>query len=85
MTTTLSSKGQIVLNAALRRFLGLSTGAVFSIRTENRVIVLDPITPARSKGRIVKETGSGFSVIEASSDTPELTSDRVKEMLADFP
>lgn len=69
MATTLSSKGQIVLNAALRRSLGLSTGTDFSIRTENRVIVLDPITPARSEARIVKEARSGFSVLEKQAAT----------------
>ena len=85
MTTILSSKGQVVLNAALRRSLGLSTGTVFSVRSENRAIVLEPIAPARSKGKIVKEPGSGFSVLEASGKIPKLTSERVKEMLADFP
>jgi len=85
MTTVLSSKGQVVLNAALRRSLGLSPGTVFSVRSENRAIVLEPIAPARSKARFVKATGSGFSVLEASGDVPELTSERVKEMLADFP
>ena len=85
MTTILSSKGQVVLNAALRRSLGLSTGTVFSVRSENRTIILEPVTPARSKGRIIKEAGSGFSVLEVSGDAPELTSERVKEMLAEFP
>lgn len=85
MTTTLSSKGQIVLNAALRRSLGLSAGTVFTVRSEDRVIVLEPITPARSMGRIVKDTKSGFSVLEVNKDTPKLTSQRVKEMLVDFP
>jgi bifunctional DNA-binding transcriptional regulator/antitoxin component of YhaV-PrlF toxin-antitoxin module len=85
MTTILSSKGQVVLNAALRRSLGLSAGTVFSVRSENRAIVLEPISPVRSKGMIVKEPSSGFSVLEASGNIPKLTSERVKEMLADFP
>jgi len=85
MTTTLSSKGQVVLNAALRRSLDLSAGTVFSIRIENRTIVLEPIIPARSKGRIVKDSGSGFSVLEVNKGTPKLTSQRVKDMLVDFP
>lgn len=85
MTTVLSSKGQVVLNAALRRSLGLSAGTVFSIRSEKRAIVLEPITPARSKGKIVKEPRSGFSVLEVSGPTPKLTSERIKEMLSDFP
>jgi len=75
----------VVLNAALRRSLGLSTGTIFSVRSENRAIVLEPIAPARSKGKIVKEPGSGFSVLEASGNIPKLTSERVKEMLAGFP
>ena len=85
MTTILSSKGQVVLNVALRRSLGLSTGTVFSVCSENRAIVLEPIAPVRSKGKIVKEPCSGFSVLEASGNIPKLTSERVKEMLADFP
>ncbi|MEI8309480.1 MAG: AbrB/MazE/SpoVT family DNA-binding domain-containing protein [Verrucomicrobiota bacterium] len=85
MTTILSSKGQVVLNAALRRSLGLSAGTVFSVRSENRAIVLEPISPARSKGKIVKEPSTGFSVLEAIGNIPKLTSERVKEMLADFP
>lgn len=85
MTTILSSKGQVVLNAALRRSLGLSTGTVFSVRCENRAIILDPITPARSKGKIVKEADSGFSVLQTSGDIPKLTSERIKDMLVDFP
>ena len=85
MTTILSSKGQVVLNASLRRTLGLSTGTVFSVRSENRAIILEPIAPARSKGKIVKAPGSRFSVLEASGNIPKLTSERVKEMLADFP
>jgi bifunctional DNA-binding transcriptional regulator/antitoxin component of YhaV-PrlF toxin-antitoxin module len=85
MTTILSSKGQVVLNAALRRSLGLSAGTVFSVRSENRTIILEPITPARPKGRIVKQPGSGLSVLEAGRSIPMLTSERVREMLADFP
>lgn len=84
MTTILSSKGQVVLNAALRRSLGLSTGTVFAIRSENRSVILEPLTPARTKGKIVKQAG-GFSALEAGASAPKLTSERVKEMLADFP
>jgi hypothetical protein len=65
--------------------MGLSAGTIFSVRAENRAIVLEPITPARSKGRIVKKAGSKFSVLEVSGDTPKLTSERVKEMQSDFP
>jgi bifunctional DNA-binding transcriptional regulator/antitoxin component of YhaV-PrlF toxin-antitoxin module len=85
MTTVLSSKGQVVLNAELRRSLGLAAGTVFSVRSENRSIILDPISPARPKARMVKEPGSGYSVLEAGGNIPQLTGERVKEMLADFP
>ena len=40
------------------------TGTVISVSRENRPIVLGPIMPARSKGKIVKEAGSMSSVFE---------------------
>lgn len=85
MTTVMSSKGQVVLNVALRRALALTAGTVFSVRSENRTIVLEPLSPSRKNGRIVKDPRSGYSVLEVGGKTPVLTNERVRDMLADFP
>ncbi|MFZ4777386.1 MAG: AbrB/MazE/SpoVT family DNA-binding domain-containing protein [Terrimicrobiaceae bacterium] len=85
MTTVLSSKGQVVLNAALRRSLGLSAGTVFNVRLENQSIVLEPVKSGRPQGLIVKDRRSGFSKLDLGKNSPPLTSERVRELLADFP
>lgn len=51
MTTTLSSRGQIVLNASLRRLLGLTPGMKFAVRGESDRIVLEPIRLPRPEGK----------------------------------
>ena len=84
MTATLSSKGQIVLNASLRRVLGLTPGMKFEVRGENDRIVLEPIRLSKPSARIIKETSSGYSVLDVE-DAPTLTSERVAAALADFP
>ncbi len=84
MTTTLSSKGQIVLNASLRRVLGLTPGMKFEVRGESDRIILEPIRLARPEARIIKENSTGCSVFDIE-DAPPLTSDRVAAALADFP
>ncbi len=85
MTTVLSSKGQVVLNASIRRSLGLSPGTVFNVRCERRKIVLDPVTPGRAKGRAVRDARTGAVVLDVDADVPSLTSERVRDLLADFP
>jgi AbrB family looped-hinge helix DNA binding protein len=84
MTTTLSSKGQIVLNASLRRVLGLTPGMKFEVRGESDRIILEPIRLSRPEARIIKENSTGCSVLDIE-DAPTLTSDRVAAALADFP
>jgi AbrB family looped-hinge helix DNA binding protein len=84
MTTTLSSKGQIVLNASLRRVLGLTPGMKFEVRGERDRIILEPIRLSRPEARIIKEKSTGCSVLDIE-DAPTLTSDRVAAALADFP
>ena len=84
MTTTLSSKGQIVLNASLRRVLGLTPGMKFEVRGERDRIILEPIRLSRPEARNIKENSTGCSVLDVE-DAPTLTSDRVAAALADFP
>ena len=54
MTATLSSKGQVVLNASLRRAFGLTPGMKFEIRGENGFIVLEPLrSPKPNVGEMI--------------------------------
>ena len=84
MTATLSSKGQIVLNASLRRAFGLTPGMKFEIRGENDFIVLEPLRSPKPQARIIKEAASGHSVLDVE-DAPTLTSERIAAALSDFP
>jgi AbrB family looped-hinge helix DNA binding protein len=89
MTTKLSSKGQVVLPAQLRRKLALQTGDALEIHLENASegerIVITRKKMNRPKRKIIKDPITGWPVLEAPPGTPILTSEMVKEMLADFP
>lgn len=81
MTTILSSKGQIVIPLEIRRKLGLSAGAVISCAVEDGRIVLDPRGSAR-RAKIVNE--GDYLALEAPEGAPEMTSERVKEILSEL-
>ncbi len=85
MTTTLSSKGQVVLPKAARRKLGLLPGTKFVCRVRDGEIVLVPEATVATKAKIGRNAVSGLPVLVPPKNTPPLTSERVREMLADFP
>lgn len=85
MRTVLSSKGQIVLNAALRRSLGLAPGAIFSIKEHDGKIILEQVAEGKPRGVLVRDPESGRTVLKVSQAAPLLTSQRVKDLLANFP
>jgi AbrB family looped-hinge helix DNA binding protein len=89
MTTKLSSKGQIVLPAQLRRKLALQTGDDLEIHLEQagegERIVITRKKMSRPRRKIIKDPITGWPVLEAPPGTPLLTSERVRDMLADFP
>ncbi len=85
MQTKVSTKGQIVLPGALRRRLDIRAGDMLDIAVEgDRVVLTAPERP-REKARIIADPKTGLPVIYLSPDTPVLTSEMVREMLADFP
>jgi AbrB family looped-hinge helix DNA binding protein len=85
MTTTLSSKGQIVLPSGARRRLGLKPGMIFSCRVNGGDIVLTPSLKVAPAPKLRRSKVTGSLVVHNPVGTPELTSARVKELLADFP
>ncbi len=79
MTTTLSSKGQVVIPLEIRKRLGLPTGAVISCEIVDGKIVLDP-HPNRAAASLSEEEGR--PVLVAPAGAPEMTPELVKEILS---
>ena len=85
MQTRVSSKGQIVLPAPLRRRLGINAGDPLDIAIEKDRIVLSPPAKPKYEARIVEDPITGFTSIDLGPDAPILTSEMVRELLVDFP
>ena len=85
MRTRVSTKGQIVLPAPLRRRLGIRAGDPLEISVEKDRIVLTHKKKSAFKARIIKDPVTGFSVLYAGPDAPVLTSEMVRDLLVDFP
>jgi AbrB family looped-hinge helix DNA binding protein len=83
--TKLSTKGQVVLPQAIRRRINLHPGDELDARIEGERIVLTPKKKRSKTGRIIKDPLTGFPVLTAGKNAPELTSEDVAEILADFP
>jgi AbrB family looped-hinge helix DNA binding protein len=85
METKISSKGQVVLPAALRRKLDLRAGDAMEARVEGSSIILTPRRKRAGKAKIVTNPLTGLPALDVEGDVPVLTSEDVAEMLADFP
>ena len=85
MQTKLSTKGQVVLPGAIRRKLGLRAGDPLDIAIEKDRIILTAPESKHSTARIIEDPITGLPVIDVGPDAPVLTSEMVREMLADFP
>jgi AbrB family looped-hinge helix DNA binding protein len=85
MKTRVSTKGQIVLPAPIRRRLGIRAGDPLDIAVENDRIVLTAPAKPKYEARITEDPDTGFTVIDLGPDAPTLTSEMVRELLTDFP
>jgi AbrB family looped-hinge helix DNA binding protein len=85
MTTTLSSKGQVVLPQKVRSRLRLLPGAKFDCKIQGDAIVLTPQAPRKARTRHVIDEVSGLRVTKGTKTGARVTSDMVRAMLADFP
>jgi AbrB family looped-hinge helix DNA binding protein len=85
MQTKVSTKGQIVLPGPLRRRLGIRAGDPLEISVEKDRIVLTQANKPKYEARIVEDPVTGFTALDLGPDAPVLTSEMVKELLADFP
>ncbi|MFM8655716.1 MAG: AbrB/MazE/SpoVT family DNA-binding domain-containing protein, partial [Chthoniobacterales bacterium] len=85
MTTTLSSKGQVVLPRLARSRLGLVTGTKFDCEVTGESILLKPRVPKPSAPVYVKDKISGLRVTKGTKREAKVTSAMVRELLAEFP
>lgn len=85
MQTKVSTKGQIVIPQPVRRRLGIRAGDTLDVAVEKDRIVMTAPKRKRFKARIIKDPVTGLPVLYAGPDAPVLTSEMVKELLADFP
>ena len=85
MLTRVSTKGQIVLPGPIRSKLGIRAGDSLEAGIEDGRIVLTQVREPKYEAHIVKDPVTGFIAIDLGPDAPTLTSEMVKEMLAEFP
>jgi len=85
MQTRVSTKGQVVIPAPLRRRLGIRAGDSLEIAVEDDRVVLKPGKRSGLKPKIVKDPVLGTPVLTFGPHAPVLTSQRVRELLSDFP
>lgn len=84
MTTTLSSKGQVVLPKQARSRLRLRPGAKLLCRVEGDSLILTPEQPTTQVGRFVTDKKSGLRITQSPPGI-KVTSEDVRTALADFP
>lgn len=84
MTTILSSKGQVVLPRAVRSKLGLQPGTQFDVSTSGEKVVLVPRIRL-GMAKLVRDRKTGLPTLIPPRGTPAMTSEAVREALADFP
>lgn len=85
MQTRVSTKGQVVLPGPLRRKLGIRTGDPLDASIESGRIVLTPHKKRSLEPKIVEDPVLGIPVLTFGPDAPILTSERVADILANFP
>ena len=85
MQTKVSSNGQVVIPGPIRRKLGIRAGDSLNASVEEGRIVLSRPKQPEYEARIVKDPVTGLIALDAGPDAPILTSEQVKELLADFP
>jgi AbrB family looped-hinge helix DNA binding protein len=85
MRTRVSTKGQVVLPGPIRRRLGIRAGDPLEASVEDGRIVLTPQKQTAFQPKIIKDPVTGIPAVDFGPDAPILTSDQIRDILADFP
>ena len=84
-TTTLSSKGQVVLPRLIRSKLHLAAGTKLLCEIQGDSVILTPEHPRRPKREYVTDPLTGLRVTKRPTDSEQVTSEMVNALLSDFP
>jgi AbrB family looped-hinge helix DNA binding protein len=84
MTTTLSSKGQVVLPKQARLRLRLRPGVKLMCEVRGDSLALTPEQPAAELPRLIQDPKSGLRITKSPAGT-QVTSQDVRAALLDFP
>lgn len=84
-TTTLSSKGQVVLPRLVRSKLHLAPGTRFLCEIQGDSVILTPEHPRRFVREYVTDPDTGLRVTKVSDDAEPVTTEMVKALLEDYP
>lgn len=84
-TTTLSSKGQVVLPRLIRSKLHLAPGTRLVCVIQGDSVVLTPEHPRRFMREYITDPLTGLRVTKASPGSEQVTSEMVKTLLEDYP
>lgn len=84
-TTTLSSKGQVVLPRLVRSKLHLAPGAKLLCEIQGDSVILTPKHPRRLAREYVTDPLTGLRVTKAFEDSEPVTTEMVKALLEDYP
>jgi AbrB family looped-hinge helix DNA binding protein len=84
-TTTLSSKGQVVLPRLVRSALHLAPGTKFSCEILGDSVILTPEHPRRSAREYVIDPHTGLRVRKAPDHVEPVTTEMIKSLLEDYP
>lgn len=80
-TTTLSSKGQVVLPRLVRSQLHLTPGTKLMCVVQGDSVVLTPELPRKHVREYMIDPGTGLRVTKARKDVEPVTSEMIKALL----
>ena len=84
-TTTLSSKGQVVLPRLIRSKLRLTPGTRLVCVVQGDSVVLTPEHPRRFVREYITDQLTGLRVTKAPDGLEPVTTEMVKTLLEDYP
>jgi len=84
-TTTLSSKGQVVLPRLVRSQLHLAPGTKFFCEIQGDSVVLTPEHPQRFVREYHTDPLTGLRVTKARDEGEPVTTEMIKTLLEEFP